>query len=949
MTPRQFIERWRAFELKEMSGAQTHFLELCKMLDVPPPDGTENYCFERRTTKDSGSTGRADVWRLGIFAWEYKSKGKDLDQAFKQLREYTLALDSPPILIVSDMVRFRIHTNWTNTESERHEFDIDRLEDLNIRRLLKDALTDPEKLHPETPRRALTEEAAAAFAELSQSLRERGHEPNTVAHFVNRMVFCMFAEDVGLLPDYLFTELVQTAERNPDRFDVMARSLFGAMEKGGSFGTHWIKHFNGGLFDDDTALPLKRDEIGIALKAAALDWSKIDPSIMGTLFERGLDPDKRSQLGAHYTDREKIMQIVEPVVIEPLRSEWQAAKENIRRALRRQSEATSKARARRHRKQAEELLGAFAERLRAFRVLDPACGSGNFLLLALGALLDFEEEVMQDALKLGLDRLLPVVLPDNVKGIEINTFAAELARVSIWIGHIQWMLRNSFGYEEPILKHLDAIECRDAIVVEGGGEADSTECDVVIGNPPFLGGKLLRRTLGDDYVSAMFEAYEDRVPKEADLVAYWLVKAGEHIAAGKAKRAGLVTTNSIRGGANRSALRTATDNRPIYKARSDDEWVVEGAAVRISIVCFAPAGEKFTPDPKLDDKPVDAINADLTAVLRVGEIDMTKAERLPENAGIGFMGNTKGGPFDVPGDVAREWLRLPSNSNGKPNADVLKPWMNGMNVTRRPMGKWIVDFGWQMSEEDAALYEEPFQYALVHVQPKRLRSRASQKRWWRHERPRPEMWRAFEGLPRYIATPAVAKHRVFVWLDARICPDHALIVAARDDDTTFGILHSRFHEAWTLRLCTWLGTGNDPRYTPTTTFETYPFPEELTPDIPATDYADDPRAVAIAAAARRLIERREHWLNPPEWVEWVDEPVPGYPKRPLPKEDLPEEDLAKLKRRTLTVLYNERPQWLDNAHKTLDHAVAAAYGWEADIGNDEALRELLALNRARAG
>ncbi len=198
-------------------------------------------------------------------------------------------------------------------------------------------------------------------------------------------------------------------------------------------------------------------------------------------------------------------------------------------------------------------------------------------------------------------------------------------------------------------------------------------------------------------------------------------------------------------------------------------------------------------------------------------------------------------------------------------------------------------------------------------------------------------------MARYIATPTLAKHRLFVWLDAGVCPDHQLIVIARDDDVTFGILHSRFHEAWSLRLGTWLGKGNDPRYTPTTTFETFPFPGGLSPDIPAADYAADPRAVAIAEAARRLVELRDRWLHPPEWVTWVDEPVPGYPKRPVARD----EAAAKhLKTRTLTNLYNARPQWLADAHAELDAAVAEAYGWDTDLSEEEALGKLLALNLA---
>ena len=189
----------------------------------------------------------------------------------------------------------------------------------------------------------------------------------------------------------------------------------------------------------------------------------------------------------------------------------------------------------------------------------------------------------------------------------------------------------------------------------------------------------------------------------------------------------------------------------------------------------------------------------------------------------------------------------------------------------------------------------------------------------------------------------MAKHRLFAWLDARVCPDHQLVAIARDDDTTFGILHSRFHEVWSLRLGTSL--EDRPRYTPTTTFETFPFPDGLSPDIPAADYADDPRAIAIAEAARRLVELRDRWLNPPEWVEWVDEPVPGYPKRPVARDDAAAKEL---KRRTLTNLYNARPQWLADAHTALDAAVAAAYGWDAEISEEDALAQLLALNQQAA-
>jgi type II restriction/modification system DNA methylase subunit YeeA len=281
---------------------------------------------------------------------------------------------------------------------------------------------------------------------------------------------------------------------------------------------------------------------------------------------------------------------------------------------------------------------------------------------------------------------------------------------------------------------------------------------------------------------------------------------------------------------------------------------------------------------------------------------------------------------------------------------VLRPWVNGLDVTRRPADKWIIDFGWTMTEDAAALYEAPFSYAAEHVRPERLNNRrqAYADFWWRHVEPRQGMWRAVASRPRYLGTPRVAKHRLFVWLDRSVLPDSQVIVVARDDDTTFGILHSRFHELWALRMGTSL--EDRPRYTPSTTFETFPFPEGLTPDIPAADYATDLRAQAIATAAARLNELRENWLNPSDLVLREPEVVPGYPDRILPKD----EKVAKeLKKRTLTNLYNARPQWLANAHAALDEAVAEAYGWGDDwraglLTDDEILARLFRLNQERA-
>ena len=497
MTPAEFIAKWRPVALKERSAAQTHFNDLCRLLGLDDPVAADPngdwFTFEKGASKATGGEGWADVWRKGAFGWEYKGRHKDLDAAYRQLLMYAAALENPPLLVTCDTDRIVIRTNFTNTVQEAHTLLLDDLLDGAKRDLLRAAFTDPDRLRPTKTRDALTAEAAAQFSDLAQRLHARGHDPQAVAHFVNRLVFCMFAEDVSLLPEKLFQKMLDASRADPASFAPNAARLFAAMQSGGHVGFTRVDWFNGGLFDDDTALPLERADILDLIAAARLDWSQIDPSILGTLFERGLDPAKRSQLGAHYTDRDKIMKIVNPVVVEPLLAEWAEAKAEIEAALAREKAAKSASAATVAHKAARARLAAFLERLRAFRILDPACGSGNFLYLGLRALKDIEHRVNVEAEALGLGRAFPAVGPEAVLGIELNPYAAELARVSVWIGEIQWMRAN--GYEagrNPILRPLDTIECRDAILNPDGTRADWPDADVVIGNPPFLGGKLMR-------------------------------------------------------------------------------------------------------------------------------------------------------------------------------------------------------------------------------------------------------------------------------------------------------------------------------------------------------------------------------------------------------------------------------------------------------------------------
>jgi type II restriction/modification system DNA methylase subunit YeeA len=316
-----------------------------------------------------------------------------------------------------------------------------------------------------------------------------------------------------------------------------------------------------------------------------------------------------------------------------------------------------------------------------------------------------------------------------------------------------------------------------------------------------------------------------------------------------------------------------------------------------------------------------------------------------ENTGRAFPGSKKHGSFDIPGDLARQWLKLP-NPHGQSNADVLKPLWNGLDMTRRPRDTWVIDFGTKLAESEAALYERPFEYVRLHVKSERESNNREQYRryWWQHGEPRVALRSALEKLYRYATISEKSKHFYFIWLPVSVLPDNRLIVIARDDDTTFGTVSSRFHRAWALRVGSKL--EDRPCYTPTTCFQTFPFPEGLTPNISANTYADDPRAQCIAGAAKRLNELREAWLNPPDLVVRVPEVVPGYPDRILPKD---EEAAKELKERTLTNLYNQRPAWLDNIHKELDAAVAAAYGWPADLTDDEILERLFELNQQRAG
>ena len=973
MTLQQFIAKWRRANLSERSAYQQHFLDLCDVLGQPKPaaadpDGTW-YTFERGVRKTTGEKGWADVWMRGRFGCEYKGKHKDLAAAYQQLLLYREDLQNPPLLVVCDLDRFEIHTNFTGTPKHVHRFDLDGLAQPENLDLLRKVFTDPEALRPGLTTESITKQAAERFGLLADGMRVRGVEAPAAAHFLMKLMFCMFGEDIGLLPEKIFSRVLTAGKSEPERLSERLHALFAAMCQGGFFGADEILHFDGGLFADADVVDLQPAEIEELIRVNDYDWANVEPSIFGTLFERTLDPAKRSQIGAHYTSRADILTLLEPVVMTPLRRGWaevRAKCEKVWDKLRKaQGKAPRRLPSKRRRagekrqvtapkpwRDFERLILEFDQRLAHVRILDPACGSGNFLYVAVNLLLDLEKEVIAYGANHGVS-IVPHVRPTQLAGIEINPYAQQLAQVVIWIGYLQWMHHNGFSPpRDPVLEPIESIHLMDAILdlsdPENPKEPEWPEADFIVGNPPFLGGKLLRTYLGDDYVDNMFVVWEDRVPAQADVCCYWFEKARSQIQLARCKRAGLLATQGIRGGANRKVLENIKRSGDVFFAESDRDWVLEGAAVHVSMLGFDNGSDTTR---ILDGRTVAAISPNLR-----GTVDTTKAQRLACNLRSSFMGDTKVGDFDIPSSTGVQLLSQPLNPNQRPNSDVVCPWVNGWDVTRRPRDMWIVDFGVRTPEEDAALYQMPFEYLKQNVKPYRAKARSGDRtgvRWWLHQRPRPDMRSAIEPLARFIATPRVAKHRVFVWMERPTLADCQLIVFSSEDDWFFGLLHSRPHELWALRLGTRLETR--PRYTPTTSFETFPFPD-----------ATNEQKAMIAAAAKELDDLRNNWLNPPEWTREevlefpgsVDGPWARYVHDPddrgigavrYPRIVPKDEDCAtKLKKRTLTNLYNQRPTWLDLAHQKLDKAVFAAYGWDSGISDEELLEKLLVLNLERA-
>ena len=911
MTPQEFVAKWRRSRGQESAGAQEWFIDLCRVVEHPTPaeldPRQEWYTFERAVRESSGRRGRADVYKRSYFAWEFKGLHRDLDEAYRQLQRYREALNNPPVLVVSDFRTIRVHTNFTNKVPIVHTILLDDVGEPEQLGILRSVFHNPDALEPEISPDDITKATADIFAKVAASMRERGVDSLDVARFLNRLVFCFFAQDVGVLPNRVLSQLCENYHNDPAEFNEGLQELFAQMNEGGRFGIDRIRQFNGDLFTDPDTVLMTTGELEGLSEATERNWAHIEPSIFGTLFERVVDPNKQGLVGAQYTSEADIRSVIDPVIIKPLQADWSEVERKVGGLTLLEGQQDER--------EARRLLTEFQARLSSLKVLDPACGSGNFLYVALRQLHDLEKAVLTLAADLNLRGFLPEVSPEQCYGIEIDAYASDLARTSLWIGHLQWLIENGHQYNrEPVLGSLNTIECRDAIIDRSEPEQPAEPVwpavDYIVGNPPFLGHFPFREQLGDEYVNAVYDLYGDRIPNSSDLCCYWFEKARAQIEAGNSRRAGLLATQAIRFQSNRPVLARIKETGDIFSAVSDQDWVLDGASVHISIVCFDDGSQTTR---ILDGERVSNINVDLT-----GGADLTQAKTLAANRNLSFQGIGKVGDFDIPESVAIDMMAQP-NPHGKPNSDVIKRWINGIDITQRSRDVWVIDFGVDMPESEAALYEAPFEYVKEKVMPTRVKNKMPWRaeNWWLHGYPATTMRRTLAPLEKYVATPKVSKHRFFIWLSHGMLPSNLVIAFARDDDYTLGVLQSNLHVVWSLAVGTQL--EDRPTYTPTTCFETFPFP---TP-------TDEQRA-AIAAAAAELNRLRENWLNPVDMF--------GAPAL----------NADQLRRRTLTNLYNDYPSWLANSHATLDAAVADAYGWPPDLPDAEVLEWLLALNLERA-
>ena len=1007
MTPEQFVAQWQDASGSERANYQSFFNDLCELLAVARPrpaqaDDRDNaYVHERHLKsadgRSQGASRYIDTYKRGCFIAEGKAfydaaasadAHTKINAARDQAESYARNLPEgeplPPLLMVINTGRYlALYANFKD-KSRAYEMFPDKagfripLADLlnpEIRARLRLIWENPQALNPERIGAEVTRAVSIPIGELARELRAAGHDAPKIAGFLTRCLFSMFAEDVGLLPAGAFRELLEAAiadpQNPPESFVVTLGELWQKMDSGGySLALRQkIPHFNGKLFKQPEVIALTRAQIEILHRAACQNWKQVEPAIFGTLMERSLSAEERHALGAEYTPRDYVERLVMPTLIDPLREEWDAVRNNAMKAW-----ASGK------HQHAPKLLRRFHQRLCELRILDPACGSGNFLYIALEHLKRIEAEVLEQIESMRVSKTLETehltVDPHQFLGIELNPRAAAIAELVLWIGYLQWHYKTNGNVlpASPILRDFKNIECRDAVLQHSGTETvtdsagnpvriwdgrtmkthpatgkevpDETatreqirylnpqaahwpRADVVVGNPPFIGAATLRRALGDGYVEALRQAHPE-VGESADLVMFWWHHAAALLAAGKIQRFGLVSTNSITQTFNRRVLeKHLGEAMHLAFAIADHPWVdsADGAAVRIAMSVAEPgAGEgrllcvtKETPNPRENTVDVELsetrgkIHADFTIGANVAG-----AGKLHANGGISSPGfKLHGAGFIVtPEEIATL----------EPDAPI-KDYRNGRDLTDRPRGVKVIDLFGLTADEVREHYPKVYQRILERVKPERDHNpRATyREKWWVFGEARQELRKQLAGLPRYIATVETAKHRLFQFLEARIAPDNMLIAIALDDAWVLGVLSSRVHVVWALAAG---GTLEDrPRYNKTRCFETFPFPA-----------ATDAQKITIGQLAESIDAHRKRVL-----AAHASLTLTGL-YNVLEKLRLG----GALNSKEQATNQQGQVSLLLDLHQQLDQAVFAAYGWNPALSDEALLENLVALNQARA-
>lgn len=1016
-----FIRRWQDQEGgQERANYGLFLVELCDLLEVPHPDPasatTENngYVFERvvrEVTRDgSSSLKRIDLYKKDCFVLEAKqsrlsgekqvsegvqssgiestprgrraSANRSWDvlmmnaraQAENYVRLLPASDEPPPFVLVCDVghaievyANFRRDGKAYDQFPDRRSFRIylEELRDETVRARLKAIWTDPLSLDPTRHAAKVTREIATRIAKVSKALEEQGHQTEEVAMFLMRTLFTMFAEDVELLPKDSFKDLLADCTEKPEIFPGMMQDLWKAMDEGGFTATirEKVKKFNGEFFKNRRALPLAKEEIGELAAAARYDWKDVEPAIFGTFLEQALDPNDRRKLGAHYTPRAYVERLVIATVIDPLRSEWDAARSTADR-----QKAEGKADA------AVKTVQAFHDRLCDTRVLDPACGTGNFLYVSLELMKKLEGEVLEALVNLGGQEGLALeshtVDPHQFLGLEVNPRAAAIAELVLWIGHLQWHFKNrGVAPSEPILKAFHNIENRDAVLlwdgyplpqVKDGVETYPNprrpkwpDADYIVGNPPFVGGKDIRARMGSTYAEALWKAHK-HMNDSADFVMYWWDRSAEILLKPKSrlKRFGYVTTNSISQVFQRRVMEpylNAKKPLSLTMAIADHPWTKvtrDSAAVRIAMTVAqagrldgrlmdvtAEEGVETDSPVILFEEKIGRINADLT----VG-VDLASVIPMKANDGLSSRGmSLHGSGFIIKPDEA-EHLGL-GRSPGLERH--IRFYRNGRDLTDRPRGVMVIDLFGLTAEDVRARYPAVYQHVLLTVKAVRDKQIADAEnptkdaigyaeKWWLFGKPRSELRPALANLPRYIVTVETTKHRIFQFLDASILPDNMLVAIGLSDGYPLGVLSSRYHGQWALRTGGWLGVGNDPRYSKSRCFDPFPFPE-----------ASETQKSAIGAIAEELDAHRKRVLS-----EHPHLTLTGlYNVLERLKAGAKPDDLDARESR---IFDDGLVLLLKELHDRLDVAVADAYGWPVDLAEEEVLTRLVALNKERA-